>query len=325
MKSQALGLAQAIKALQPNQNTCKIVEKKADLNKWGKYFPGHLNPLPWQSLTKTSSSFDETTWPDILLTCGRRSSAISIAIGKASGGKTYRAHIQNPQTPTKYFDFIASMQHDALTGSNVINTKVALHKLTAKTLQKEHDKWQNTWQEKRLFSDNSPILGVCLGGKNKKYGFDKASLDNLISTLKNARTKNNATILLTPSSRTEEFVKSALKSHFAADNKVWIWDQTGDNPYFGVLSNAQHLLVTADSVSMISEALFTNSPVHTLPLSGTSRRHKIFLDILVSEKLIHPIDKLIDFSVQATNQPIDETNKIAQMINQSYIQHCDKG
>lgn len=327
MRSQALGLASAIKSLNAPEIQCEIVEKTANLNSWGKYFPGHLNPLPFKSLSKDSCSFENEKWPDILITCGRRSSAISIAIGKKSKGKTYRVHVQNPQTPTNYFDLIASMQHDALKGQNVIDTKVALHKLTQAKLDEEQVKWRSIWQDKNLLpkSDETesfpPILGVCLGGKNKKYGFDDQALHNLIQCLQKARKEQNATILLTPSSRTESFVTKALSEKFKGDDKVWIWDQAGDNPYFGILSNANHLLITADSVSMISEGLFTKALVHILPLNGTSRRHKIFLDNLISEKIIHPVDKIIEFSVKVTEQPIDETARIAQIIHQNYADH----
>lgn len=347
MRSQALGLAAAIKELSAPKRDCEIVEKTANLNSWGKFFPGHLNPLPFKSLSKDSSSFEteathqesnekeatlneaskSETWPDIVISCGRRSSAISIAIGKKSAGKTYRVHVQNPQTPTKYFDLIASMKHDALKGINVIDTKVALHKLTRKKLDEEHLKWTSIWQEKNLLPLNKqsetadPVLGVCLGGKNKKYGFDEQALDALIRCLQTARKDHNATILLTPSSRTEPFVTQALQEHFKEDEKTWIWDKEGENPYFGILTHADHLLITADSVSMISEALFTKSPVHILPLNGTSRRHKIFLENLISENLIHRVDKIIDFSVKVTEQPIDETARIAQIILQNYAEH----
>ena len=40
-----------------------------------------------------------------------------------------------------------------------------------------------------------------------------------------------------------------------------VWDGTGDNPYFAYLALADALLVTADSVSMVSEAAATGKPV----------------------------------------------------------------
>ena len=47
-----------------------------------------------------------------------------------------------------------------------------------------------------------------------------------------------------------------------------IWDFAGDNPYFAYLGLADAFLVTADSVSMISEAAATGKPVHILELDG---------------------------------------------------------
>ena len=41
----------------------------------------------------------------------------------------------------------------------------------------------------------------------------------------------------------------------------WVWDFTGENPYFGILALADMLVVTQDSVSMISEAAATAVPV----------------------------------------------------------------
>src|SRR5438552_4092296 len=46
-----------------------------------------------------------------------------------------------------------------------------------------------------------------------------------------------------------------------------IWDGSGDNPYYAYLAAADALLVTADSVSMISEAAATGKPVHILELA----------------------------------------------------------
>ena len=47
-----------------------------------------------------------------------------------------------------------------------------------------------------------------------------------------------------------------------------VWDDTGDNPYYAYLAVADALLVTADSVSMISEAAATGKPVHIIELDG---------------------------------------------------------
>jgi uncharacterized protein len=55
-----------------------------------------------------------------------------------------------------------------------------------------------------------------------------------------------------------------------------IWDGAGDNPYFGYLGLADHVLATADSVSMITEASATGKPVHILQLPGGSAKFERF-------------------------------------------------
>lgn len=311
MRSQTSGLAHAVKSEWKNAagKPANIIEKTIILKPWAVPLPGHRNPLPFYSLRNNSSPIQQP-WPDILLSCGRRSSAISIAIGKASRQETFRVHIQNPQTPTRYFDLVASMQHDNLKGENVIETKLALHKLTSKQLEKE----KQIWHPQFNLHAGRPILGVILGGKNKNHGFNQHRLTDLISLIRQAVKENGAQVLITPSGRTEPFVTKALETEFATEASVWLWNKKGQNPYLGILSNADHLLVTADSVSMISESLFTTKPVHIFPLSGTSRRHGIFLDVLTSDNLIHQTGKTIDFSVQGRPSPIDETARIAHMI-----------
>ena len=61
-----------------------------------------------------------------------------------------------------------------------------------------------------------------------------------------------------------------------AGSSADIWDGTGENPYFGLLALADAILVTRDSVSMTSEAVFTGKPVHVIDLDGTSRRIEMF-------------------------------------------------
>lgn len=316
MRSQVIGLANAVR----DQKDDQIIEKTVQLKKWAHFFPGHLNPAPFMSLTSSSCPLSPP-WPDILLTSGRRTSAASIAIGRASKGQTYRVHIQNPQTPTRFFDLVCSMAHDGLRGENVIETTTALHKITCQDLEKDAPLWHKRWRNQLERPGRGPLLGIILGGKTKKYGFSQQRLRDLIHLIETAVGQNNAQILITPSSRTEAFVKQGLATKFENHPDVWFWDQTGDNPYFAILNFADHIMVTADSVSMISEALYTPKPVHIYALEGTSRRHQIFLSLLSDQKVIHTVQNELDFSVDGTRAPIDETTRIAHIIRQKYQQH----
>ena len=62
-----------------------------------------------------------------------------------------------------------------------------------------------------------------------------------------------------------------------------VWDGREPNPYFGMLALSDRLVVTGESVSMVSEALATGRPVHVLELEGRGRRHEAFLAGLLQD------------------------------------------
>src|SRR3546814_21003910 len=91
----------------------------------------------------------------------------------------------------------------------------------------------------------------------------------------------------TPSRRTgrrnEEILRRAL-----AGLPAGIWDGDGENPYFGILALADHVVVTGDSVNMVSEAASTGKPVHVVHLQGSSAKFPRFHDGLVAPGVPRP-------------------------------------
>ena len=87
--------------------------------------------------------------------------------------------------------------------------------------------------------------------------------------------ENGGSLLLTPSRRTGERAITLLRARLGGFPGA-IWDGGGDNPYFAYLALADALLVTADSVSMISEAAATGKPVHILDLDGGNAKFSRF-------------------------------------------------
>jgi hypothetical protein len=69
---------------------------------------------------------------------------------------------------------------------------------------------------------------------------------------------------------------------------AWLWDGAGENPYFGLLALADAIVVTEDSVSMVSEAVATAAPVLLAPLPGRSRRIAAFMAGLATAGRVRP-------------------------------------
>ncbi len=234
-----------------------------------------------------------TPWPELLITCGRKSASISVAIRRASQGRCFTVHVQNPRIPLRHFDLVVPPRHDRVSGPNVLETRVALHRLTPEMLAAAGEAWRN-----KLGPLNVAVL---LGGRSRSHHFTPETLEQLAEGL----ARLEGPIAVTASRRTEQGVTAALKARLP---EAWFWDGTGCNPYPGMLALARHIVVTEDSVSMISEAVSTGKPVYTARMAGGSRRLARFQSSLMADGIIRRFDgRLADWRYE----PIHDLPRIA--------------
>ncbi|MDE0201072.1 MAG: mitochondrial fission ELM1 family protein [Rhodospirillaceae bacterium] len=232
-------------------------------------------------------------WPDLLIGCGRRSAPVSAAVRRAAGGRTFAVHIQNPRTPLRCFDLIVPLAHDGLAGPNVVPSRVALHGVTPEKLAAAGAEWRG-----RL---GDLTVAVMLGGRTRSHRFTRQTLGELARGLADL----DGDIAVTASRRTEPDAVEALKARLP---RAWFWDGAGRNPYLGMLALARHIVVTEESVSMISEAISTGKPVHLAKMAGGSRRLAQFHASLRDAGNVRPFDGRL---AQWRYEPVNETPRIA--------------
>ena len=232
-------------------------------------------------------------WPELLITCGRRSASVSVAVRRASGGRCFTVHIQNPRIPLRHFDLVVPPRHDGVTGPNVLATRVALHRLTSERLAAAGDAWRG-----RLGNLNVAVL---LGGRSRSHRFTPETVAALADGLAGLQ----GPIAVTASRRTEPGVVAVLRARLP---EAWFWDGTGCNPYLAMLALARHIVVTEDSVSMISEAVSTGKPVYAARMAGSNRRLARFQAALREEGILRPFDGRL---AEWRYEPVNETPRVA--------------
>jgi mitochondrial fission protein ELM1 len=275
MRSQALGLAAAA--------GLPIREERIALAPPWRWLPGGLLPVPLRAVDTAGDPL-APPWPRLLVCCGRRSIGPALAVKRASGGRTIAAYVQNPELAGDKFDLVVALPHDAVEGVNVVHVPTALHGVTPDRLAAAADEWRT-----RLNPTGAPLIGVLIGGDNGAYRLAEPALARLVAALCNANRSDGSHAVLTPSRRTGAAAKRFLAGALAGADWAMLWDGIGDNPYLGILGLSDRLIATADSISMISEALATGRPTHVLPLEGRGRRHDEFLARLVGEEIVSPI------------------------------------
>lgn len=295
MKSQVMGLAEALN-LSTIHKTCK--------RRWPWGWLGLLWGNPLKQLIPESDPLNPP-WPDVVISCGRRSAPLALAIKRQNKGKTFCVHIQNPLFHLNDFDVIVSPEHDHLKGPNVISTKGAIHKVTPQKI-KEGVKTYGS-----LFQDlPRPYSTVLLGGSTNRYKMPLRAIEKLIEKILEIRDKTQGSVLVTPSFRTpfREILTTALKK----EPHVFLADIEKVNPYYAMLGLADFIFVTDDSVNMVCEACSTGKPVYILPLLGHSEtKPKRFVQGLFQQGIIRPFQGSID---TWTYTPFNDTVKVAKFV-----------
>ena len=259
MASQALGLAEA--------TGFPFVEKPLAIRPLWRSLPPRLWPLP--ILAAGGDPGLAPPWPDVVIACGRNAAMPALAIRRKSGGRTVAAQIQDPGVGHDTFDLLVVPAHDRLRGPRVFVTTGAVHRVTPARLGAAKRQFP------ALAALPRPILAVLIGGSNRAYRLTLARLGEIADSIAHVLRTSGGAALITPSRRTGAMGAALLRERLAG-LPAEIWDGQGDNPYFAYLAHADAILVTADSVSMISEAAATGKPVHTLDLPGGSAKFARF-------------------------------------------------
>jgi hypothetical protein len=271
---------------------------------------------PWRDLTpyvrlggrlQFTAESDPLTppWPDLLIASGRHSIAASILVRRLARGKTRTVQIQNPGISPKHFDLVVTPRHDNLQGDNVVVTRGALHRVTPAMLKEGVE--QLAWRLQHL---KPPFISVLIGGSNGVYRLDAETMQSLAARLSSCARALKASLIITPSRRTGEANREILKDALV-DVPHYLWTGQGDNPYFGLLGLADYIVVTADSVNMVSEAASTGKPVYVASLPGGSAKFWNFHQRLMEEGVTRAFeDKLEPY----TYPPLDDVAMVADKV-----------
>jgi len=293
MEIQCVGLAEAL--------GLDFIVKRIQTKKPWRWLPPSLWIAPLSQL-KPESDPVTAPWPDILITCGRHSIPINMAIKKASGKKTFTIHIQTPNTNPANFDLVIVPEHDKLRGPNVLVTEGALGRITPELLESEGKRFRSS-----IESLPQPIVTVLVGGSNKCYDLTPTVMTKLAKDLSSLHDQTGCSFLVTTSRRTGHENESIL-TEALANLPHQIWTGQGENPYFGFLNLASAIVVTADSVNMVCEASSMGKPVYVFELPGGNRKFRHFHQRMQNLGFTRPFTGKLE---QWSATPLLETRKIA--------------
>jgi hypothetical protein len=309
---QAVALAEAL-GLEP-----EVKRIKAPLL-WG-WMPATAWPAP-VLVARLKGARLAPPWPDILITCGRRSAALSLAIRKKSrknwAAGTFAIHILNPQVEASGWDVVVTPRHDLANlrqhrhmAPNVIATLGSLHRLEPVGLAREAEKVRE-----RFAALPRPLVAVLVGGPSSAYRMGTDSMAELGAKLTRLHEATGCGFAVLTSRRTGADNVAALKAALEGTG-AYFWDGEGENPYRGLLGLADAVVVTCDSVNMATEAAATGKPLYVVMFEAASHRVASFHEDLRASGHARIFEGEVDFSWQP--EPLLETPRIAAEIVARY-------
>ncbi len=208
----------------------------------------------------------EPPWPDVVISCGRRTAGAALAVRRLAGGRPFLAHIQDPRIDPSAFDMLIIPKHDPSRGPNVVTTVGALNAHDAETMAAAGEAWGA-----EIASLPRPWIAVNVGGANRRYHFTADRVAVFVDQLRTLSATTGGALLVVTSRRTDDATRQALTDGLAGlSSRIWTGD--GANPYLGFLHLADAIVVTSDSVNMVSEACATGKPVHVASLGAETGR-----------------------------------------------------
>lgn len=254
-------------------------------------------------------------WPDVVIATGRQSIPVLRALKRRAGLHIFSVVLQNPRTSPRTADLIWVPAHDRRRGANVITSLTAPHSFTASRLAT-----LRATLPPSITTLPQPRIAVMLGGANAVYRFTDDDLARFARALQGFKA-TGASFLITPSRRTEPPLIAAVTTATEGAPRL-VWDGTGENPYGAFLAAADVVIVTADSVNMVSEAAATGRPVYVFNPTGGSAKFNRFHEAIAASGATVPLDETSAQSVAARARqgyvPLDSGSAIAAEIERRF-------
>ena len=295
MISQVEGLAKGL--------DIDFIHEKIELNNFWKLFPPKFTPVSsFVFKNKIEKNFD------IIISCGRKSIIPSIYLKKKFKNKVMNIHIQDPKVSLNNFDYIIAPEHDGLIGKNVLVTKGAIHYITEDDLIKNQ-----SYLKPKI--NKEKVVTMIVGGPNKYYDFNDNIIESIFLNVQNDFIDNGYQLIFIPSMRTPKNIIEKAVNFFS--EKQVIIKNIDKKAYLSSMKLADHIIITCDSTSMISEAAMTGKPIYVaqMPSIRKNDRFQNFYKLFKSLNIIRDLEKTID---NWNYTKLNETDRISKLIKDKF-------
>lgn len=224
--------------------------------------------------------------PDLTISTGHRSVAAVQALRYRSGGRTRSIHVGFPRVSPERFDLvIATPQYPIPDQPNLLSIPYALTRAaTSVANQADAALVEQLPRPRRL---------LIVGGPTLFWMIDRSKLLGTLDAMLGEAASDGGSVLVTSSPRTPQRIIGAIERALDASAVPSMLATPAKAPgYTSLLNGADSIRITADSVSMVSDAIWTGKPAALVPVrkSASGRMVMAVADLFRPGRRLYPQD-----------------------------------
>ncbi len=216
-------------------------------------------------------------YADVIISCGSALCGVNIILKMEN--YAHNLAVLDPGFLCRgKFDLIVSPRHD-LRGRRVEEKMIVTH-LAPNTIKPSNN---------NAGGKNKPCIGLLFGGDNRHFAFDEALTRSVAEEVEKTCDAIDASFYATTSRRTPQAPEEILKTAFTGNPRCVKFisgkNDKDEHTVEKILSSSDVVIVSGESISMVSEAVASGKPVLVfMPKKITSRRTKY-------ERFVDGLDK----------------------------------
>ncbi len=231
-------------------------------------------------------------YADVVVSCG--SSILGVNLLAKNENEAKSVVVMKPSFSARCFDAVIAPRHDKMKPArNVFVTDRAPSLITGEFLAAEAEKLSKELDLAR----SSRKIGFLVGGDTDKLKFSRDAFEGVLRGLERFSAETRSVFLATSSRRTPSWADELLKKTFEKNRQcpllVIANESNREGAVAGILGLSDVLVVSGESISMVSEAVSSGKPVVVFkPWANGAAKPKYheFLNQMLKEELIISAD-----------------------------------
>lgn len=254
---------------------------------------------------------------DLAIGVGYNVTDTLLGIKERSNGKTKIAIILDPLKNYADFDFIILPSYEPynINTSNIIKSTGLINFVNERYLKNYARKNKKKFAFIEKLNLPKPYVSVIIGGKHTGGNISEEDIKVIMDRVNEIVLQKGGSALISTSRRTEKICSEAIRKNIKAPYFLYDYSvRDNENPYSYFLAISDEIIVTGESVRMMSEACSSGKNVRIYKPIQYGFQYKSLIDELINNNnAVDLMDKNFDTKNFKTSA-LDEAKRIGNLL-----------